>query len=166
MEDPPETPGLNLAAWEAGGETTVSLQCPSVSARSRAQSHEPSEARITVRQVTDYVWSLWSAKIIQNGGDHVERRPGRQEQKVLRVRIALSTHRRQLANGSLRHHSLTQGGLLDLEALFESVKENVNPKLSKNELEEKKVLFWQGETTKSKKDLVERPNPRLRHRAD
>ena len=46
------------------------------------------------------------------------------------------------------------------EQVFDEVKDDINPKLDKKDVENKRVLFWQGETIKSRKDLTERPNPR------
>jgi hypothetical protein len=45
------------------------------------------------------------------------------------------------------------------EALFDEVKENLNPKLPAEDINKKKVLFWQPTTTKTKGG-EERPNPR------
>ena len=53
------------------------------------------------------------------------------------------------------------------EQVFDEVKDDINPKLDKKDVENKRVLFWQGETIKSRKDLTDgAPQPSLRCRAD
>ena len=86
---------------------------------------------------------------------------GGADEKELRVRLQCA-HCMMLREPAARYTIRARPSRVQValqEALFDEVKENLNPKLPAEDINKKKVLFWQPTTTKTKGG-EERPNPR------
>ena len=77
---------------------------------------------------------------------------GGADEKELRVRLQCA-HCMMLREPAARYTIRARPSRVQValqEALFDEVKENLNPKLPAEDINKKKVLFWQPTTTKTK----------------